>query len=237
MAYIDNLYPVVPAGADFLHDVYGVPRELMELLPLGADTDLAEDVRRHHLGEGVRRELAISKEATVIFTGGKLMPAKRTHILIEAFMQIDDPELHLLVLGGARGGQTQYFRQLVKSAEPDPRIHFVGWVDGADVYRFMDACDFAVFPASQSVLWQQALSVGLPLIVGRVGVQDPSYMNQYDNLIIVDEHDICADTFALKIRDLLSDKTALAQRQIGAFRVARELLNYHRLVERTLTFV
>ena len=47
---------------------------------------------------------------------------------------------------------------------------FAGWVDAVDVYRMMDACDFAVFPASQSVLWQQALAMGLPLIVGQVGV-------------------------------------------------------------------
>src|SRR5712692_1821975 len=43
--YIDKLYPVVPGGLTFLNEIYGVPRHLMELLPLGADLDLARHTR------------------------------------------------------------------------------------------------------------------------------------------------------------------------------------------------
>jgi glycosyltransferase involved in cell wall biosynthesis len=230
---IDRIYPVVPAGADFLHELYGVPRERMELLPLAPDTDLARDTRERCAGREVRRSLAIPDDATVIFTGGKLVPDKRTHLLIEAVTRIADPSLHLLVAGEALGSNA-YGELMRAAANGDPRIHFAGWVPAAEVYRFMDACDFAVFPASQSVLWQQALGMGLPLVVGRVGVQDPSYMNEYGALTILSEAEISEPVIRAKICEFLSDRERLAARRAAALRTADELLNYHRLVERTL---
>lgn len=230
---IDRIYPVVPAGADFLHDLYGIPRERMELLPLAPDTDLAREIRERRAGRDVRRSLGIPDEATVIFTGGKLVPEKRTHLLIEAVVRINDPDLHLLIAGEALGASA--YGDLVRgAANGNPRIHFTGWIPAMEVYTFMDACDFAVFPASQSVLWQQALGMGLPLIVGRVGVQDPSYMNVHGALTILPESQIIEPVIRARIQELLADRSALVARRQAALRTADELLNYHRLVERTL---
>lgn len=231
---IDRIFPVVPAGADFLHELYGIPRERMELLPLAPDTDLARETREQRAGREVRRSLGISDDATVIFTGGKLVPVKRTHLLIEAVARLDDPKLHLLIVGEAL--ETNAYGALLRaSANGNPRIHFVGWVNACDVYRFMDACDFAVFPASQSVLWQQALGMGLPLVVGRVGVQDPSYMNVYGAITILNESQIDEPTIRAKISDFLRDRSTLAAKREAALRTADEVLNYHRLVDQTLS--
>lgn len=235
--FIDKIYPVVPAGADFLNEVYGVPYDAMTLLPLGADTDLAIQTRQAREGATVRRQLGIAEDATVVFTGGKLGPAKKTHLLIEAFLKIADPKLHLLVVGDSGPADADYKRLLISLADGNSRLHFVGWVEGPEVYRFMDACDFAVFPASQSALWQQALSMGLPLIVGHMGVADPSYMNLYGNLCILEEQEITPKVIAEKMREFLGDRSMLGQRQASALRVADELLNYHRLVEETLRCV
>ena len=118
-------------------------------------------------------------------------------------------------------------------------MRFVGWVHGTDVYRYMDACDFAVFPASQSVLWQQAMSMGLPLIVGEgttIGNQDPSYMNLFNNMIILPMADIRSDVIAERIRELMDNPANLRGRQSGALRATDELLNYDKIVLQTLTF-
>ena len=232
--HIDKIYPIVPAGADFLHEVYDIPYSEMTLLPLGADTDLANETRAGGSGSRLREQMGIPDGALVIFTGGKLAPAKRTHLLIDAVTEVDDPNLHVLIVGDVGVADEDYKATLLARASANARVHMVGWVDGADVYRYMDACDFAVFPASQSVLWQQALSMGLPLIVGRVGVADPSYMNVYDNMMILDEADITAPAIARKIREIIADRTLLKVRQLAALRVADELLNQHRLVEETL---
>ena len=231
---IDRIFPVVPASADFLHEVYGVPYSDMDLLPLAADTDLARATRQEQCGAAVRGRLGIPPEATVVFTGGKLSPVKRTHLLLEAVRSLARENLHVIVVGDTGDVHADYRRLLLDLAARDPRVHFIGWTDGDEVYRYMDACNFAVFPASQSVLWQQALSMGLPIIVGRTGVQDPQYMNLYGNVIILDEPDIRSAAIAERIAELADNPARLAELRAAAFRVAEELLNYHHQVPHTL---
>jgi len=230
---IDRVYPVVPASAQFLHEVYGLDLADLELLPLGADTDLARATRQARAGREVRRSYSIPDDAVVIFTGGKLTRAKRTNLLVEAMARLDYLDLHLFVVGDFQDGDPAYRQAFMEARARNPRVHMTGWVSGKDVYRFMDACDLAVFPASQSVLWQQALSMGLPLIVGRVGVQDCSYMNPYENIIMLDEPHIRADRIADRVREMVTNRERLAERQSAALRAADELLNYDKLILKT----
>lgn len=236
---IDKIYPVVPMSALFLNEVYGIPRDEMELLPLGADRDLADRVVRERSGEAIRHELGIPSDAVVIFTGGRLGPLKQTHCLLDAFLRLDDPNLHVMIVGTAAAGHEDYVQGLMEQCSANPRAHFVGWVDGHDVYSYMHACDFAVFPASQSIMWQQAIGMGLPLVVGegsQLGHQDPSYLNLYDNVVILARHDVKADVIANTIRSITCDRALLERRRAGARRVADELLNYDTIVGRTLSF-
>jgi len=189
----------------------------------------AGDARRQ-----IRRALGIPDDALTIFSGGKLTAAKRTHVLVQALKRLRDAQVHAIVVGDAGPKDIPYKETLKQIAADDPRVHFIGWVDGADVYRYMSACDVAVFPASQSALWQQALSMGLPLIVGHVGVADPSYMNPYGNLVILRESEITPDLIAMHIATFDADRALLAERQALSLRVADELLNYHKLVQETL---
>jgi glycosyltransferase involved in cell wall biosynthesis len=235
---IDKIYPVVPVSAVFLSEVYGIPKSEMELLPLGADIDAAKQAVANRPGESIRDELGISREAIVIFTGGRLAPLKQTHCLLDAFLQLSDPRIHVVVTGTAAPGHDDYVARMVGQCGSNPRVHFVGWVEGKDIYSYMDACDFAVFPASQSVLWQQAIAMGLPIVVGQgthLGDQDPTYLNLYDNVIILERGTIRGDVIAEKIREMASDRTLLANRRAGARRVATELLNYDTIVARTLS--
>lgn len=237
LRYLDAVYAVVPKSAEFLQDVYGVAPERIELLPLGADTDAVRDAEDQQLGRAIRRRLGIPDEAITVFTGGKLTPLKETHVLVDAFLSLDNARLHLLVAGSGDGPDASYVANLRRMCLGNDRVHFVGWLDGADVYAHMNACDFAVFPASQSVLWQQALAVGLPLIVGEGsarGSQDSSYLNQCGNMVILRREQVRPALVAAEIGKLLADPELLASRQAGARRVGSGLLNYHRIVKQTL---
>jgi glycosyltransferase involved in cell wall biosynthesis len=237
--YIDKILPVVPMSAVFLTEVYGIPKDEMDLLPLGADIDLAKQVIAERSGAAVRAELGIPSEALAIFTGGRLAPVKETHRLLEAFLGLGDPMIHVVVVGSAAPGEETYVRGLMDQCAENSRAHFAGWVNARDVYSYMAACDFAVFPASQSVMWQQAMSVGLPLIVGegtRLGHQDPSYLNLYDNVVILDRASVRSDVIAATIRTLAADRALLESRRAGARRAADELLDYNTIVDKTLAF-
>ena len=236
--HLSMIYPIVPAGIDFLNEVYRVPREEMTLLPLGTDLEYGAKIAASGAGEAIRQELAIPEDHFVVFTGGKLTPSKRTETLIEAVNTLDREDLHVLVAGAAGPNEAEYFAGLEQLAQGNPRIHFRGWQDKEGVYRHLDAADIAVFPASQSILWQQSIGMGLPVIVGDrsefMPPSDATYLNRHDNLIVLDHEEETAPQIAGLLRDLTEDRERLAKMAAGARRTADEMLDWNKLIEETL---
>lgn len=89
--HLSKIFPIVPASATFLNEVYGVEYSEMEILPLGADTDRGRLLKERSVGSTLRKQLGVPEDHFVIFSGGKLSPAKRTEILIQAFINISSP--------------------------------------------------------------------------------------------------------------------------------------------------
>lgn len=235
--HLARIFPIVPAGATFLHEVYKVPHAEMEVLPLGADVELARQV--HAQGEGPRLRSALGFGASdfVIFTGGKLAQSKRTELLLQAVQLLPDLPLKVLVVGDANPADADYKAALLEMAASIPGVHFTGWLGRADIYRHLDMADLAVFPASQSILWQQAIACGLPLICGDVGHQDISYLNLAENIVVLPCDQIRAERLAAEIRAVATDPLRLRRMKEGATRVAAEHLDWNRLIDRTLRFV
>lgn len=234
--YLSRIFPIVPASATFLHEIYKIPHEDMELLPLGADLDRAAAVRRSGARAALRQSLGIDDTDTVIFTGGKLSPAKRTEVLFEAAALLQPSPLHIVVAGRAGAEHIEYEQELRRLAAAARWIHMVGWLNPEEIYRHLAMADLAVFPASQSILWQQAIAMGLPLVVGDTGHQDISYLNTHDNIVILSADEIHADRLAELIRGVTSDPDRMRAMKEGALRVAEEQLNWDRLIERTVRF-
>lgn len=234
--HLSRIFPIVPGSARFLHEIYKVPHEDMELLPIGADTDLALAVRQSGARAALRRQFGIPENGTVIFTGGKLAPAKKTEVLLEAASRLYGRSLHIVVAGKAGEEHREYEQRLRQVAAAVSDVHMVGWLGPEDVYRHLHMADLAVFPASQSVLWQQAIAMGLPLIVGNSGHQDISYLNAEQNIAILGSDEIRADRLADVIGGLISDPARMRAMSEGALRVADLQLNWNRMVQRTLRF-
>ena len=234
--YISKIFPIVPASATFLHEVYKIPVSDMEILPLGADTDLVSAVRSNSSRRALRVSLGIADDQIVIFTGGKLAPAKKTGLLLEAAVLLQRFPLHIVVVGEASEEHAGYQEELQRLSATNPRVHMVGWLGREDIYNHLDMADLAVFPASQSILWQQAIAIGLPLIVGNTGHQDISYLNLYDNIIILEKTEIQVNKLADAIESVISDPKRMHEMGKGAARVAEGYLNWDKLILRTLQF-
>jgi 1,2-diacylglycerol 3-alpha-glucosyltransferase len=232
--HLSRIFPIVPASAVFLHEVYGVPHSEMELLPLGMDADLGREVRTSGAGRALRERLRIGPRDLVLFTGGKLAPPKRTELAIEAFLALGRTDAHLLIAGESAPADAAYKARLLELAAGNPRIHFLGWLGSRDIYACLAAADVALFPASQSILWQQAIGMGLPLIVGNTGHQDVSYLNGHDNIVILPNAQITAERIREALHEVLGDERLRARMAAGARTVAEELLTWDRLIHKTL---
>lgn len=234
--FISKIFPIVPAGIKFLHEIYKVPYNEMELLPLGADTDLGEECKSSPNLKLLRDKYNIDQNSRVIVTGGKLARRKQTELLIRGFNKLEITNVHLLVIGDSSKEDCEYKNMLIEESYGNSNIHFVGWLDKVDIYEHFAISDIAVFPASQSIMWQQAISMGLALIVGNTGEQSIQYLNRYNNIIILEKEDINMESIKHHIENILSDDSLYEKMCNGAKRVSKECLNWNTLIETTLRY-
>jgi glycosyltransferase involved in cell wall biosynthesis len=241
--YLSKIFPVVPASRKFLKNWYGMRDDEMEILPLGVDLVPARAALARDGRARIRDALGIPDDGLAVFTGGKLGRLKRTEELFKAARALNDPRLHVIVVGkvGGLGGGDAYPGVLQAAAQGVANLHFVGWQDRDGVYDHLAASDVAVFPASQSVLWQQSLGMGLPLVVAEVipgipEIQDVSYMNGLGAIDVLDGNGDVAGQIVAVLRGFLADPELLRQRRQASFATAETILDYDKVAAQTLRF-
>jgi glycosyltransferase involved in cell wall biosynthesis len=223
----DKIFYITPETKLFLNREWGIPNHRMTFLPLGADTDYIKEIRTKNIRESVRRSFHIDENDFVVFTGGKFSRDKKTELVIKSFLLLNKKKSHLIIVGD--GTDATYKNELISLSEGHQEIHFTNWIEGKDVYQFMLASDVAVFPASQSVIWQQAIGTGLPLIIGKTKGQDAEYLNRNDNLFLIEEERVNERSIFDLLNLLISDVNLLETMKMGAFKTTDEFLSYDKI--------
>lgn len=234
LRYIDKIYPVVPGSEDFLSELYAIPRNDMEILPLGCEYEICQNIKKNVNIREYRSQFGIADKDIVIITGGKFHTVKRTHLAVKAVKMLNLSNVHLIVFGTADKGHDEYLKSMQEEAK-GYNIHFTGWVDAKKTYELMAISDIALFPASQSVLWQQSIGMHLPLIAGDWGGQDMSYLNKNNNLIKVDAENLNEVFFANVLKKIIDNPNLLNEMKKGAEKTAKEYLDYKLIAARTLS--
>lgn len=236
---LDAIYPVTPASQVFLREVYGVPEARMTLLPLGCDMDASRAVLASDARQRLRAHYGVPADAVVFFTGGKLTPRKQVARLIGAFMTLQHGGSWLFIGGDAAPEDRQHLEQLKAQAAGHPHIVFTGWLEQNELLEHLHMADVAVYPASQSVVWQQSIGMGKPLIIGEPlavagGDQDVTYLNRHDNVLLAPDAAGDASRLAAALAALAADERRRAAMTEGALRTARELLDWDEIARETL---
>mgnify|MGYP001170054327 CR=1 FL=1 len=208
--YTSKFWGVTPWRCEYLNDVYGVPKSKIGLLVMGGDDDCIHFDEMPKLKSDVRKQLNLNDSDFVVITGGKIDRTKNIHLLMKAMGSIRNKNIKLIVFGQPSSDMEESIYNLSNNSN----IRYLGWIDSSKVYNFFLASDLAVFPGTHSVLWEQAASCGVPLIV-----KDWDGMHHIDvggNCIFlknIDENEICKI-----IQDLNSDK----KRYLKMKRIAME---------------
>lgn len=157
-------WATLPIRSTFLQEVYGLPASKIELLPFGVDDRGLDKQTRARLREDIRAKLGIPRAATVFVTGGKLDLRKNIHTLVATFSECKRQSrldgAHLVVFGQPDAAVE---RELAGIAI-DRDVHLTGWVAADDISALLLAGDVAIFPGTHSVLWEQAIGLGLPTV-------------------------------------------------------------------------
>ena len=158
--YTSKFYGVLPVRVDFFQTMYDIPAEKTELLPMGADDTKVDLSRRDDIRSLIRGSLGIQDSDFVIVSGGKIDHRKNIHVLMRAVNEINEKNIKLIVFGSTND---QMKSEIVALSKHDCIKH-VGWITSKKTYNYFLASDLAVFPGTHSVLWEQAVGVGLPCV-------------------------------------------------------------------------
>ena len=233
LQYIDNFFFVSPRGGDFVRNIYNIPESYTNFLPLGADSDYIDYIKTKYSVEDIKKELGIISKSFVIFTGGKLQSAKKTELVIDAVNKLNNKEIYLIIIG--KSLDENYYQYLIKAANKNTNILFLGWLQPEEIYKYLHVSDIAVFPSSTSVLWQQSIATGLPVIIGdEFGNAD--YLNKNNNAFILKSSPKTSLEISLLIKSLVKDRDKLNEMKNGAIKTLKEFLSYEKISDNSLKY-
>jgi len=157
---IDWFFSITPDCKRFAEKELGVPSSNHSLLPLGVDERIASFSEEWR--ERVRNMYGFNNNDLIIITIGRLTKEKRIEHIINAMKVINNIHIKLIIVGPF---EKKYEKRIDAIIGQQNGIFVkIGWVDSKQIFKYFSAADIAIFTGGQSVLWQQAISSGLPVI-------------------------------------------------------------------------
>jgi len=120
----------------------GVRPERTHVVPLPLDAPLGL-APRAQMQADARARFAIPPQARAVVFMGRLHPVKRVELAMQAIAQSSAalPDLHLLLIGDGDAGYVGTLRALAGQLGIAGRVHFAGFVQGADKWAALAAGD------------------------------------------------------------------------------------------------
>lgn len=223
--YCKKIFGITPACCEYAIKYYKAPAEKVELLPLGYDPDVLPWEKRAEARQAFRKKHHLQDDDIVIVHGGKIIRRRKTPETIEAIGRIENSKVKLLVFGGIDAEMKQEVEDALKKY-PE-KVIYLGYLTPEEYHQAYYGADIALFPGGQSVLWQQAIGCGLPLVAGND--KDLNYLNRDGNAVLID--DTSVEGIYQKMTELLSNGKYQQMKAVAEGEV-REFFSYERIAVR-----
>lgn len=217
LPYIDKILYITYESSVFLKEMYAIPEKYLLFFPLGGN--IPEPTNRENVRKKIRSNLNIDENQIVLIISGKLDRKKRTIDVVNAFVQVRNENLRLLIIGSLNKEIGETVMPLINS---DSRIHYLGWLNSNLLQNYLCAGDLYVQLGGQSVTMQNALCCGnaaalYPFESHKFLLNDTVfYIKEKEDLIKV-----------LKL--ILSDKSILEKKRKESFYIAQRILDYKKI--------
>lgn len=153
--YAEKFYGVMPSRCDFLIKYYGINKSKIELLVMGTDDEMV-DISYNNFDETMKK--INPQNDFLVITGGKIdIHKKETINLMKAINQLN--HVKLIIFGSIVEELKDEFNSNLTE-----KISYLGWINQQETYNYLAVSDLAIFPGRHSVLWEQAVGIGLPAI-------------------------------------------------------------------------
>lgn len=163
-----------------------------------------------------KQEMGLNENNKVIISISRITFYKGLHVLINAFMSIIDDDLRLLIVGdsGESAKDVSYKNKLLKIANLDSRIHFLGWRE--DIDMLLNISDIFIAPAVKpdpfptTIL--EAMSIGKCCIVSEIGGQ-PEAIDTKSGIVFEANR---PNLLKKKIKDIIYDDKKIREYEINS---------------------
>lgn len=154
-------FGTLPIRSTFLSDVYKISTKKIKLLEMGFDDSIINLIDKNQIRKYLRQKHNIAKNNLVLITGGKINKGKNIINLIKSVTLLNIDDIKLFICGVPDEELKAEFELNVSSSI---HIIYLGWLSTKQIYEYFFASDVGIFPGKHSVLWEQAIGVGLPCI-------------------------------------------------------------------------
>lgn len=159
--FYSKVYGVTPWRIQFCEEIYHIDKNKLDLLPAGADDEKLDYDNKGTIRRTLRKKYDIKDSDFLIVTGGKIDKNKNIDSLMQAVLEIENPQIKLLVFGNT----TKDIEERINSLSDGEKIKYIGWVPADDTYNYFLTADLVFFPGQHSVMWEQSVVCGTPLVV------------------------------------------------------------------------
>jgi len=223
--YFYKIYGTTGWRQDYAYEKYGIPYSKLDTLLMGVDTDrMPSDFEK--VRSNVRKELGIPANAFVYVNGGKLQKEKLIVECLSAFVRIDKPNTHFIIFGKLFDDVRD---QVMRYVNENKNIHYLGFIKGNDVKKYLIASDLGVFAGRHSVIWEEAIGCELPCVFSKY--PGNNHMDICGNAILLDsptEEDIL-----ITIKKAFDDRVFYSKLKENSIKASEEL-SYYRIAEKSL---
>jgi glycosyltransferase involved in cell wall biosynthesis len=163
---IQKCYAISPDCMDVAHRFYGVPKNKIELLPLGTDTSLFQPIEREEQRNALRKEYGFTHNDIVCLYTGRFSNDKNPFLVARAVSLLQDEGLAFKGIFVGDGPQKE-------SISAIKGITMLPFMKYSDLPKYYQLADIGIWPTQESMSMLDASSCGLPIIVSdRMGEID-----------------------------------------------------------------
>lgn len=221
LGQIDKILCVNMESMDFVHELYGVPREMLEFYPLGGHPIEDGDYLRRRAT--ARSALGVAETDIVILQSGKQTRRKKLADSLRALAAIKDARLRLFICGSIGEDVRTEIQPLI---EADSRVAFLGWKSREELTDLLCAADVYLQPGTQSATMQHGLCCRCAVILDDVTGHRP--YNRENGWFVTGPQGLVQALHELCHADL-------STLQQNSDKVAREMLDYRVLSHRVFS--
>lgn len=161
----DGLVAVTEETKKFMENMYGVPNDRIDIIPLGCDTlgFRRDDYWRRTL----RQDLGIENDEIVFCYAGKVIKDKGVDILLSASLELLEAgnEIKILCIGGQDVIYFKEIQDMIRKSKFRRNFIFISAVPNNQLYKYYSIADVGVWPKQCSLTMLEAMACELPVII------------------------------------------------------------------------